>query len=118
MHKAADLSKGAEISRCRGCKDIIYWVKTKNGNLMPINPDGKSHFATCPKADDFRNYNPKKDIRRAEQRQNLSLIQQKLFGLTSWEKRFIKAIELKFKNDRKITRHEDAVLNSIVEKFK
>ena len=39
---------------CKGCKAKIYWIKTKNGRAMPINPDGEPHHATCPKVSDFR----------------------------------------------------------------
>jgi hypothetical protein len=41
-------------SACRGCRVIVMWVKTREGRRMPVNADGTSHFATCPKADQFR----------------------------------------------------------------
>ncbi len=43
-----------QAGTCRGCGDPIYWVITKNGKKSPLDADGESHFATCPKADRFR----------------------------------------------------------------
>lgn len=56
-------------STCRGCAAEILWVRL-NGRWHPVNPrklsividegNGRlvsgheSHYATCPKADDFR----------------------------------------------------------------
>ena len=45
---------GSVAQPCRGCGDPVYWIKTKAGQNMPLNPDGTSHFATCPKANQFR----------------------------------------------------------------
>lgn len=45
---------GYRATPCKGCGEEIYWIKTKTGNNMPLNPDGSSHFASCPKADTFR----------------------------------------------------------------
>jgi len=53
---------------CRGCGRPVYWIRTKNNKAMPVDTrvdgglepmrdrDGRglSHFATCPKADQFR----------------------------------------------------------------
>lgn len=57
--------------KCRGCSAPIIWVQTKTGARMPINTDFEvkgtlfvgvemieieprfSHFATCPKAQEF-----------------------------------------------------------------
>jgi hypothetical protein len=39
---------------CRSCTAPIYWIDTKAGKRMPVNPDGSSHFATCPNADAHR----------------------------------------------------------------
>lgn len=44
----------AEPTTCRGCGAEIYWIRTIKGKLMPVDPDGTSHFATCPKAKSFR----------------------------------------------------------------
>ena len=54
--------------QCRGCKAAIEWQRTKTGGYHPVDPKiitivslegvvtrGRvSHFATCPKADNFR----------------------------------------------------------------
>lgn len=37
-----------------GCNQLIYWVATNKGKRMPVNPDGTPHWATCPKAAEFR----------------------------------------------------------------
>jgi hypothetical protein len=47
-------------SRCRGCGASIEWWITPEGGRMPLdmmpeaNTPVTSHFATCPKADEFR----------------------------------------------------------------
>jgi len=47
------IPQDTEPAECRGCGMIIYWITVKE-KPMPVNPDGVSHFATCPKADVFR----------------------------------------------------------------
>lgn len=57
----------SRIARCRACNAKIIWFKTDAGKNMPVDadtvePDDEaldlsrhtSHFATCPKADQFR----------------------------------------------------------------
>lgn len=39
---------------CRSCGSAIYWCRTKRGSRMPVDPEGTSHFATCPDADEHR----------------------------------------------------------------
>jgi hypothetical protein len=39
---------------CAGCRAPILWVRHRNQVAAPYNPDGVPHFATCPKADQFR----------------------------------------------------------------
>jgi hypothetical protein len=40
---------------CRSCGARVAWLKTiKTGSLAPVNPDGISHFATCPQAPAWR----------------------------------------------------------------
>jgi hypothetical protein len=47
-------------TRCRGCRGPMEWWVTPNQKRIPMNPmawphsPAVSHFATCPKADDFR----------------------------------------------------------------
>jgi hypothetical protein len=37
----------SEPTACRSCRRLILFVQTAKGKLMPIDPDGTSHFATC-----------------------------------------------------------------------
>jgi len=39
---------------CRSCAAPVAWAMTPTGRRMPLDPDGKSHFATCPQADAWR----------------------------------------------------------------
>lgn len=39
---------------CRGCNQEILWAVTTAGKNSPHDPDGTSHFATCPQAQRFR----------------------------------------------------------------
>jgi hypothetical protein len=41
---------GEPIRSCRSCGASIYWILTASGKRMPVDPDGTSHFATCPNA--------------------------------------------------------------------
>jgi len=46
---------GDSPSHCRSCGAKMLWVESvKNQRPAPINPDGTSHFATCPQADRWR----------------------------------------------------------------
>jgi len=47
---------------CNGCNRPILWVRHRNGVAAPYDSDGTPHFATCPKADQFRR---KKETKRA-----------------------------------------------------
>lgn len=38
------------MGRCRDCGGDIEFVPTAYGRLMPANPDGSPHPATCPEA--------------------------------------------------------------------
>ena len=49
-----DIPASAIPTECRGCNALIYWIRTEKGKAMPVNPDGVSHFATCPDAKEFR----------------------------------------------------------------
>lgn len=44
-----------ERSACRGpnCKQEIVFMLHRNGKLTPYNPDGTSHYTTCPDRDLF-----------------------------------------------------------------
>jgi hypothetical protein len=51
----AELDRGARPTACRSCGATILWVLSKrSGKRAPLNPDGTSHFATCPQADQWR----------------------------------------------------------------
>jgi len=66
-------SKEAIMAECKGCGAEIEWIETTEGKRMPVNPekvvvvtqDGKvvtgqvPHWATCPRAADFRKKGPK-----------------------------------------------------------
>lgn len=39
---------------CKGCGRKIYWIVTKNNKMMPIDPDGEPHHATCSHVEEFR----------------------------------------------------------------
>lgn len=43
-------------SQCKSCSAVIYWVKPDGYRTTahPVNPDGYSHFSTCPNADEWR----------------------------------------------------------------
>lgn len=57
--KFGDLSRGRNgedprPAKCRSCDGTIWWVVTRRGKNMPVNPDDTSHFETCPKAKEHR----------------------------------------------------------------
>lgn len=39
---------------CRSCGAPVFWRITARGKATPHNPDGISHFATCPQASTWR----------------------------------------------------------------
>lgn len=43
----------SSIGECRSCHAPIAWTTTPNGKAAPLDPDGHSHFATCPQAADW-----------------------------------------------------------------
>lgn len=49
-----EIPEGAHPTECRGCEQMVYWIRTASGKSMPVNQDGTSHFSNCPKAADFR----------------------------------------------------------------
>lgn len=42
------------VGTCRTCGAQVAWCRTPAGKPAPVNPDGVSHFATCPQADQHR----------------------------------------------------------------
>lgn len=53
MTAIVDPSKG-DLGTCRSCGATVYWRVTSAGKRAPYNPDGISHFATCPQAQTWR----------------------------------------------------------------
>jgi hypothetical protein len=57
----------SSYTRCAGCKAPMENWRTPAGKTIPmnpmVNPEDKavSHFATCPKAAEFRKRKPKKE---------------------------------------------------------
>ena len=49
-----EIPKETPAALCSGCKATIYWIITRKGKKMPVNPDGTSHFSNCPQAQTFR----------------------------------------------------------------
>jgi len=49
-------------AKCKGCGAQIFWQRTKAGKLTPADPDGTSHWATCPKVAMFKK--PEKEPER------------------------------------------------------
>ena len=45
-------------SRCKGCGATMYWWLTPRHKQSPHDPDGTSHFATCPAAAKFKRATP------------------------------------------------------------
>jgi hypothetical protein len=43
-----EIPAGTRSSKCRDCGQDVFWVETRNGKKMPLDPSGDSHFATCP----------------------------------------------------------------------
>jgi hypothetical protein len=48
------MASEGSTSTCRSCDAVIEWEKTDAGKWRPLNPDGTSHFETCPNADKHR----------------------------------------------------------------
>jgi len=50
-----EIPKGTPHSHCRGCGKMIFWITTPKKKVqMPVDPDGLSHFSSCPMANNFR----------------------------------------------------------------
>jgi len=43
-----------ECGQCKSCSANIVWIITLAKKKAPMNPDGTSHFATCPDAERWR----------------------------------------------------------------
>ena len=51
---AALLKAIGQPATCKGCPATIWWVRHLNGKRVPYDGDGTNHFATCPRAGEFR----------------------------------------------------------------
>ena len=61
LHLASAVAKAlvaatGEESVCRGphCRAKVYWIKHRDGTKHIYDPDGVTHWATCPDAGKFR----------------------------------------------------------------
>jgi hypothetical protein len=45
---------GDKSSRCRSCDALILWAVTPRNKRAPVDPDGRSHFSSCPDAASWR----------------------------------------------------------------
>lgn len=87
----------APARACRSCDATIHWIVTPAGRRMPVNPDGTSHFATCPNAEQHRKPKPpalrpleSKEIavlRGVKRGQSFSRRTDNLFALDTLERR-------------------------------
>jgi hypothetical protein len=50
-----DYGEGSDITNCRSCGALVRWAtNSETHKKMPVDPDGISHFASCPDADRWR----------------------------------------------------------------
>jgi len=56
MTRAAALPDGTvgDAGACRSCSAPIVWIITAKGKRAPMNPDGTSHWSSCPDAAAWR----------------------------------------------------------------
>lgn len=59
------------LVRCAGCGEPIVWRRTERGRWEPVNPDGVSHFVTCPEAAAFRRLSRRRAVGAAGERPRL-----------------------------------------------
>jgi hypothetical protein len=56
--KTYEIPANAERSRCRACPEVLAFVRTEKGHMMPVNAmgphRGESHFAHCTDPKRFR----------------------------------------------------------------
>jgi hypothetical protein len=51
-----DIPEGTSAKPCRSCGAPIYFIPRPREpeKKHPVNPDGQSHFSSCPEAAQFR----------------------------------------------------------------
>lgn len=54
--KVFEIPIGAKQTACKSCGEAIYFVTSNElgKRPIPVNPDGQSHFGTCPQRDTWR----------------------------------------------------------------
>ena len=55
--------------RCLACNGQIIWRKTVNNKWTPEDPDGKTHWATCPQREKFEQFRSAVRSKNVEGRQ-------------------------------------------------
>lgn len=40
--------------QCKGCARPLFWVRHRNGKVVPYTEAGQNHFIDCPNADRWR----------------------------------------------------------------
>lgn len=53
---------------CRLCGRPVFWLTTKNGKAAPISAYGITHFADCPRAEEFRAKGKKRNEEKTQTR--------------------------------------------------
>lgn len=110
IHK---IPEDQDPSRCRGCKALIYWIKS-NGRDLPVNPDGLNHLVNCPKASMFKHYDSAKDPKRTHQLALFSRLMDVKYRLSPWEVKFVERIAVKMNGGKTpLTSKEDSILEKI-----
>jgi len=51
--KVYEIPQGTPERKCRSCHATVFWINPRAGVRLPVNPDGVSHFETCPQASDW-----------------------------------------------------------------
>lgn len=49
------IPRGTPERRCSSCNAPIFWIVTPAGKSCPVDPDGLTHFASCPNASSHSN---------------------------------------------------------------
>ncbi len=48
------IQPGDREAQCMSCQTRVFWVTTNTGRKMPADPNGISHFCSCPGASAHR----------------------------------------------------------------
>lgn len=92
-----EIPKGAAQRKCRSCKAPIFWVRTAGGKPMPVNPDGTTHFATCPEGKEWsgssRAITSERDSRDLNEAEELEKQTPELALTTNWRERSLLSLD-------------------------